>query len=413
MQDNSLLILFAGDALPKRGDEFYPFSPKRNFYYLTGIDSPRVILTIHKKDSKTATETLYIERFDETQAKWTGAPLSAAEAKAISGIETFRIVDAFEPAIASFLFNGNADAVYMDLENRYFHLPPTEDVAFANQLKEKFPAIPLINAYAIFARLRMIKSDEEIRQIQKAIRITAEGVDLMIRSASPGMMEYEIEAYFDYTLKKHGVKEKAFATIAAAGKNATVLHYSENNARTADGDLILFDLGAQCGYYAADISRTFPVNGKFSDRQKLLYNIVLAGQQKVINAIKPGIPFSSLNEILIEHYAEALKKIGLIEKKEDVAHYYYHSVGHMLGLETHDIGRSKEGVLQKGMVFTVEPGLYIAEENIGIRIEDDVVVTENGCDVLSKEIIKTVEEIEERMAHIKGRTVRNIATHGL
>jgi Xaa-Pro aminopeptidase len=199
-------------------------------------------------------------------------------------------------------------------------------------------------------------------------------------------------------LKRRGVKEKAFTTIAAAGKNAAVLHYSENSAKTADGDLILFDLGAQSSYYAADISRTFPVNGKFTDRQKQLYNIVLSGQKKVISAIKPGIPFASLNGILVDFYAKELKKIGLIEKKEDVARYYYHSVGHMLGLETHDIGRSREGVLQKGMVFTVEPGLYIAEEGIGIRIEDDVVVTEKGCDVLSKNIVKTVEEIEALMA---------------
>ena len=162
--------------------------------------------------------------------------------------------------------------------------------------------------------------------------------------------------------------------------------------------MILFDVGAQWEYYNGDITRTFPVNGRFTKRQRQIYDIVLEGQKKVIDAVKPGIEFKRLNEILKEHYAYELKKIGLIYNDDEVSKYYYHSVSHMLGLETHDVGRHNEGILQEGMVFTIEPGLYIAEEEIGIRIEDNVVVTKDGCRVLSKDIIKSAEDIENFMA---------------
>lgn len=223
------------------------------------------------------------------------------------------------------------------------------------------------------------------------------GVEAMMANARPGMMEYEIEAHFDFTLMQHGAREKAFQTIAAAGKRGTILHYTKNNGKTKDGDLLLVDCGAQVDWYNGDISRTFPVNGKFTERQKLVYNIVLEGQQKVIDAIRPGQPFSRLNEILKEHYLEALKEIGLVKTMADVAKYYYHGVSHYLGAETHDIGRYTERVLQPGMVLTVEPGLYIEEWGIGIRIEDDALVTEDGCEIMTKDMIKTVEEIEAFM----------------
>jgi Xaa-Pro aminopeptidase len=219
----------------------------------------------------------------------------------------------------------------------------------------------------------------------------------MMRHAKPGMMEYEFTAYFDFYLRMAGVTEHAFKTISASGKNAAVLHYTDNKDKTKDGDLILFDLGASWGYYAADISRTFPVNGKFSPRQKELYDIVLEAQRKVIGKIKHGLPFKELNEIVLEHYAKELKRIGLIKEKDEIAKYYYHRVSHHLGLDVHDPSRMKDELLKKGMVLTVEPGLYIAEEGIGIRIEDNVLVTENGCEVLSEDIPRTTDEIEELM----------------
>ena len=296
------------------------------------------------------------------------------------------------------MFRNNIAKIYLDLEHREWDDVLTPALRFAKELREKYPAMAVRDLYPIFGDLRLIKEPYELEKMRKAMDITRMGVEAMMANARPGMMEYEIEAHFDFTLMQHGAREKAFQTIAAAGERGTILHYTKNNGQTKDGDLLLVDCGAQVDWYNGDISRTFPVNGKFTERQKLVYNIVLGGQQKVIDAIRPGQPFSRLNEILEEHYLEALKEIGLVKTMADVAKYYYHGVSHYLGAETHDIGRYTERVLQPGMVLTVEPGLYIEEWGIGIRIEDDAMVTEDGCEIMTKDMIKTVEEIEAFMA---------------
>ena len=210
-------------------------------------------------------------------------------------------------------------------------------------------------------------------------------------------MHYELEAYFDFYLKQHGVKDFAFKTIAASGKNAATLHYHENSSEMKDGDLILFDLGAQLNYYNSDVSRTFPVNGKFTDRQKELYQAVLDVNIAMIDMMKPGVTMKVVNEAANDMLAEKCLTLGLTEKKEDFRKYYFHSIGHSLGLDTHDVGR-RLGVLEEGMVWTIEPGLYIPEENVGIRIEDDVLITATGHEVLTKEIIKSIDDIEKFMS---------------
>ena len=408
MENGCALVLFAGRPVPKRGDEFYPFAPQRNFYYATGIDKPGLVFLMYKDLNGGVTERLYLERFDELEAKWNGAAIEEFAAQKLSDIYDFSYADKFEADLATLFVRLGIHTVYLDMENRSFSAPLTADLAFAARLREKFPNITQANAYPMFARLRMIKAKDEVRNIRRAISITRDGVYAMMRRARAGMMEYEIEAHFQYTLLKGGVREPAFPTIAASGANATVLHYVDNDCPTKDGDLILCDLGARFNWYSADITRTFPVNGVFSERQKELYNIVLDAQKKVIAAIKPGVAFSSLNDIVRAHYAKELKRIGLIAKKDEVSQYYFHGVSHMLGLETHDAGRGAEGSLKKGMVLTVEPGLYIEAEGIGIRIEDDVLVTDDGCEVLSADIVKTVEDIEALMAR-KGRSyVREI-----
>lgn len=396
MEDNSVTILFSGKAPKKLGDENYSFTPLRNFYYMTGLDRQNMIVVLYKKGNDFET-TVFIERYDEVKAKWVGAVMLPDEVRDISGSSNVSYLDEFDEIFASIMFNKRIENVYMDFENRDF-------VAFgdafnlSDRISKNYPYIKFINVHNIIAEFRMIKENCEIEKIEKAIDITKKGIYAMMANSKAGMMEYEIEAYFDFELKRSGVKDFAFKSIAASGKNGTVLHYSDNNCRTNENDLILFDVGAQWEYYNGDITRTFPVNGKFTPRQKEIYNIVLEGQKKVIEAIKPGIEFKRLNEILKEHYAVELKKIGLISSDDEVSKYYYHGVSHMLGLETHDVGRHNEGLLQEGMVFTVEPGLYIAEEEIGIRIEDNIVVTNDGCRVLSKDIIRTVDEIESFMA---------------
>ncbi len=397
LEENAVAVLFAGQAPYKRGDELYPFSPDRNFYYVTGMEREKFVLLLGKiGDAQTA--TLYIERDNGYLAKWVGATMTAAEAEEISGITNIKYIDEFTGDLASYVFKNNVQALYLDLEKRDWAGALSQSLTFATEFQKKYPSVEIRDLYHIFAELREVKEEYELALMRKAIDITRLGIEEMMHHAKGGMMEYEIEAYFDFVLTKNGVRQKAFQTIAAAGKNGTVLHYSKNTGKTKDGDLILIDAGAQVGWYNGDISRTFPVNGKFTERQKLVYNIVLEGQQKVIDAIAPDVPFSSLNELLKEHYFEELKKIGLVEKKEDVANYYYHGVSHYLGAETHDIGRYVEKNLKPGMVLTVEPGLYIEEWGIGIRIEDDVLVTEKGREVLSKAMIKTVEEIEAFMA---------------
>ena len=396
MKDNSIAILFSGKAPKKLGDENYQFTPLRNFYYMTGLDRQNMILMLYKKGEVKET-LIFIERYDEIKAKWVGAVMLPNEVTEVSGIENTAYLDEFDENLATYMFNKRIENVYMDFENRDFN-NIGDAFSLSSKIKNNYPYINFINAHNIIAEFRMLKEPWEVEKIKKAINITKKGIYSMMSNSKAGMMEYEIEAYFDFELKKNGVKDFAFKSIAASGKNGTTLHYSDNNCKTKDNDLILFDVGAQWEYYNGDITRTFPVNGKFTERQKQIYNIVLEGQQKVIKAIKPNLEFKRLNEILREHYAVELKKIGLISSDEEVSKYYYHGVSHMLGLETHDVGRHNEGLLQEGMVFTVEPGLYIAEEEIGIRIEDNVVVTKDGCEVLSKDIIRTVDEIEHFMA---------------
>ena len=397
LENNSVAVLFAGNAPTKRGDEKYPFSPDRNFYYVSGIEEQNCILFFAKKGAQKQV-IVYIQRENGDMAKWVGANMTAEQAKECSGIENISYIDQFEKDFSEYVFKNNVEICYIDMECREFGNSITPALAFAKKVKKYFPAVKKKNSYILFAEMREIKEQYEIDLIQKAIDITIKGIENIMKNAKAGMMEYEMEAYFDFVLKQNGVKQKAFQSIAAAGKNGTILHYMENNSKTKEGDLILFDVGAQKNWYNGDITRTFPVNGKFTERQKTVYNIVLEGQKKVIEAIRPDVPFYRLNEILKEHYFEELKKLGIVETMEDVSKYYYHGVSHYLGAETHDIGRYQEKLLKPNMVLTVEPGLYIEQWEIGIRIEDDVVVTENGCKVLSEKMIKTVEEIEAFMS---------------
>lgn len=395
VEDNSIVILFAGRALYKSADETYPFTPNRNFYYLTGIDRENIILMMTKKNGKIE-ETLFIEESDPVMARWVGEKMNSEEAEEVSGISAINYIKDFYSFLGAVFSRFNYDKLYLDLERQEWNLSMTEAQSMAKEAREKYSHLNIKNIYYCISELRTIKQEEEIEEIRKAISITKRGIEKMMENVKPEMMEYEIEAYFDYILTSEGVKDKAFKTIAAAGKNGTVLHYSQNNSKCGEKDLILFDLGAQSNYYNADISRTFPVSGKFTERQKQVYNVVLKVNEEVMKAVKPGMPFTELNEIAKKVLTEGCKELGIIKDNSELSKYYFHGVSHYLGLDTHDVGDRGE-ILKPGMVFTNEPGLYIPEEEIGIRIEDDLLVTEDGCENLSKDIIKTVEEIEAFM----------------
>lgn len=396
LDSKSCALFFAGNAPKKSADAKYPFTPNRNFYYLTGLDDQSIILYMERNEDDMK-ECLFIERYDELKAKWVGETVSPNDAEEISGVSDIRYLDEFENFIHSKFFSGKIENLYLDLEKDNFQAEYAMGGRFARQVQIDYPQIKVKNAFHEVCELRVIKSEEEINEIRKAIEITKEGIYNVWKNALPGVKEFEMEAEFDYVLKRSGVKDHAFDTICAGGINATCLHYVENNSEIKDGEMLLLDLGAQWNYYNADISRTFPINGKFTDEQRKYYDMVMLAHSRVLDAIKPGVPFRNLNEIVRETYAEELKKFGLIKEDSEVTKYYFHGVSHYLGLDTHDVG-SRDVVLEKGMIITVEPGIYIPELNIGIRVEDDILVTETGMENLSISIIRDAKDIEKFMA---------------
>jgi len=396
LEQNSIILIFAGEAPYKSGDETYAFTPNRNFYYLTGIDRDKMILMIVKRNDKFE-ETLFIEKSDPIMARWVGEKMSGAEAKELSGIRNVKFVEEFKETFGGILNRESINNLWLDLERQEYHTSMTISQSFAKVSKERYPYLTVKNIYHQIASLRLIKSEEEIKLIREAISITDRGIKELMKNARAGIKEYELEAYFNFTLKSNGVTDYAFPTIAASGRNATILHYDKNNSELQEGKLVLFDLGAQYKYYNADISRTFPVNGKYTERQKQVYNVVLKAQEAVTAVARPGILFSVLNETAKRVLEDGCMELGLIKEPSELSKYYFHGVSHYLGLDTHDVG-NRDIKLRPGMVCTNEPGLYIEEEDIGIRIEDDILITEDGCENLSKQIIKTVDEIEEFMA---------------
>ncbi|MFZ5352154.1 MAG: aminopeptidase P family protein [Bacillota bacterium] len=396
MMDNSILVMFSGNAPHKSADSMYHYTPNRSFYYLTGLDKPNFILLVSKLNGEVK-ETLFIEKGDPVMEKWEGKRMNTEEAGCISGIKDISYTGDFVSGLNLLLNRSSFKNAYLNLEQLKWDMQTDASHKFAKELSEKHPYLEIRNIYHVLSEMRIIKSAEEIEEIKKAIDITDKGIASMMRNVRPGMYEYQLQAYFDFELRSAGVMEHAFPSIIASGINGATLHYEDNNCLIEDNSLILADLGAQYGYYCADITRTFPSNGKFTDRQKQVYNIVLRALEETTKAIKPGVPFVELNKITKRVLAEGCKEIGLIKEDSELSRYYYHGVSHYLGLDTHDVG-SRDAVLAPGMVLTVEPGLYIEEEKIGIRIEDDILVTETGSENLSKQIIKTVEEIEAFMS---------------
>lgn len=399
MRNGDMCILFSGKEIRMSKDQHYNFVVNKNFFYLTGIDEENLILFLMKINGEVKS-TLFIENRDERTLKWIGKSISKEEAIEISLVDEVEYIDNFNKSLNSILLKLDNPTIYFDFDRDNHDLNILDSEDFANKLRLKYPNVNIKNIYPILVKERLIKNDFEILKIKEAIDITKVGLLNILKNLKPNMYEYQIESYFDFMIKYSGATNHAFRTIVASGKNATVLHYMDNNDKIKDGDLVLFDLGAEKDYYKSDISRTFPANGKFTERQKQIYNIVLNAQTKVIEAIRPGVTQKEINEIAKENLYLGLKQIGKISERKELEKYYYHGIGHSLGLDTHDVGE-REFVYKEGMVVTVEPGLYIEDEGIGIRIEDDVLVTKEGYNVLSEGIIKTVEEIEEFMGNNK------------
>ncbi len=387
MPNDSVLVLFA-----KTPSEFKE-APNKNFYYATGIKECDDICFIVKENDVITTKIL-IQKYDEFKAKWVGTSLNSEEVLEISGCDIVDYIDNFYSVLEEYINLGYL--IYFDFEDvNHKSYAKSELDGLVLYLKEKYPYIKIENGRKHLKNARTIKTEAEIEEIKKAIEQTRLGIESLMKNSKPGLYEYQLESYFDKEIKYYGADGYAFNTIAASGKNATCLHYSTNNSIINDGDLILFDLGSTNNHYCADISRTFPASGKFTSRQKELYNIVLNCQKKVFESIKPGLTTKDLNNIVIDYYKVELKRIGLIKDDSEVRKYYFHGVSHHLGLDCHDL--CDYTPLEAGCVISNEPGLYIPQENIGIRIEDDVLVTKDGCVNLSSSIIKEIDDIENFM----------------
>ena len=392
MYNNSLMLIFSGNAVLRSEDQEYPFCVDRNFYYLTGLEKENIVLAISKVNEVTS-ETLFVLPFDETLAKWVGGRYTVEEASEISDVGDVRYIEDLDTYVGKFynqtrMFNNR---VYFDMWHYTMDQRETASSKYLKKIRDNYPGLRLVDAYPILTSMRLVKDDYEVECTKQAIAITKSGVEQMMKSIKPDLNEAAMAGLFSFVLAQNKVFELAFDTIACAGKRATILHYHDNNQDMKDGELFLCDLGSTFKHYCADVSRTFPVNGKFTDRQKELYQVVLNAQKIVEHNAKPGTTTKALNQLVIDYYKVELPKHGL---NKPVSEYYFHGVSHQIGLDVHDVGSGSGLELRAGNIISNEPGLYIEDENIGIRIEDDLLITGTGCTNLTADIIKEINDIE-------------------
>lgn len=398
IDDNSLVILFAGVAPHCSADESYNFEVNRNFYYLTGIDQENSALMLVKAEGETHVY-LFIDEKNEKVEKWTGIKLTSEEAKKISGISNVLLRSALDGKISASLNKdmthfGLIKNIYLDLEKELKIAGCKSTFEFKKEMEIAYPDLEIKDIHDIVMNLRMIKSPAEIEMIKDAIHTTDIALRNVLLTISKAGFEFNLRNVFEFNVKEDLNASLAFPSIVAGGKNAVILHYPSANDALNHDDLVLLDVGARKSYYCADISRTYPMSGKYNELQKKIYEIVLACNKETAKFMHRGISLKDVNQFAKDFLAEECFEKGLIESKDKISDVYYHSVSHHLGLDTHD-GTDRESLLEPGMVITCEPGLYFKEFGIGVRIEDDVLITEEGSEVLSESIIKEVSDIEK------------------
>ena len=396
MDKQSALLLFSGIENHVSVDEYAPFEANRNFFYLTGLRRDHMILMMRKTLNGNKT-VLFIEEADPTQERWYGRKVTVDEAREISGIEDIQFIDTFEAFVDSMMTREDIDSLYFDCYRHQMEDLPDYNVVKAKEFAEKDQGHAIKNIFPVIAEMRMQKDEDEVALVRDAIAITDKALQHVMKTLEPGMAEYQAQANFEYTIRYNGAEGTSFPTIAGSGVNGTMLHYETNLDICEDGTLLLLDLGAKYRGYCADITRTYPVNGTYSERQRQVYDIVLAANREVARVAKPGMTLRELNDIAKKVLAEGCMKLGLIEKEDEIGTYYMHGVSHHLGIDVHDVTAACNDRLRPGAIITDEPGLYIDEWEIGIRIEDDLLITENGCECLSEAIIRDPDEIEAFM----------------
>ena len=396
LAENTLVIAYAGIPIHTNEDDYYDFAVNSQFFYLTGLERQNTAFLAYKTAEKTR-EILFIEEPDPLSERWTGKMPTKEEVRSVSGIEDVRYTDKLEDAIGGFMGFCRVDQAYFDLYRCQMNDLPDYNLVMAERFKQAYPHVILKDLHTACVPLRERKDAEEVERIRKAVDVTRRGLEFVMKNLKPGKMEYQVQADFEYACRRLGAKRQAFPVIAGSGINGCMMHYGTNHCEVQDGSLILLDLGAKVENYCSDITRTYPANGKFSPRQREIYELVLKANEAVAAAAKPGITTRDLNDVACQVLGEGLVAMGMIQDASEVDKYYMHSVSHPIGIDVHDISLAGD-VLQPGWVISNEPGLYIDEEAIGIRIEDDLLITEDGCEVLSKDIIKDPDLIEAFMA---------------
>jgi len=406
MEKNSIAIFVSNDEMPSNADALYTFKQNSDLFWLSGVtqEDSMVILFPDNPDAKFR-EVLVLVRPNELKEKWDGKRLRVKEAQEISGIKTIAWLDSIDAMLQVWVHL--ADNIYLDTNenDRKASLVRTRDYRFVDEMQSRYPLHNYLRAAKIMKELRAIKTEEEIELTQKAIDITDNTFRHLLKFIKPGVMEYEIEAEIYRSFLSQKSNGPGYNSIIASGDRARTLHYVANNEECKDGELILMDFGAEYGGYNADLTRTVPVNGKFTRRQKAVYNACLHLHDYAKSILKPGITIVDYTEKVGEEATQQFLKIGLI-RKSDVKNedpenrayrkYLYHGISHHLGVDVHDLG-TRTAPVKAGMLFTVEPGIYIEEEKVGVRIENNIWITRNGHKDLFKNIPITVEDIEALM----------------
>lgn len=402
MVENSIAILYSGIEHHVSADEYDLFTAhaNRNFFYLTGLRRDKMALVLDKASDEPKT-LLFIEEADPTMERWYGRKVTVDEAKEVTGIDKVYFISEIDSVIDSIMTREDVYTAYFDTYRHQKEDLPDYNLVKANEFKDLYPAVAIKNLFPFVAEQRMQKDEDEIEVTKEAIHLTNIALQNVLTNLKPGMFEYEAQADFEYSIRRNGAELAAFPTIAGSGINGTMLHYDTNQDLMEDGSLLLMDLGARVRGYNSDITRTYPVNGKFSERQREVYDIVLKANRTVLKKAKPGMTTVELNDICKKVLAEGCIKLGLIEKEEEIGKYYMHGVSHHLGIDVHDVTVDSNKKLRPGAIITDEPGLYIDEWEIGIRIEDDLLITEDGAICLSEEIMRDADEIEAFMAKSK------------
>lgn len=406
MKANSIAIFNSNDELASNGDAIYRFQQNSDLYWLCGIEQEDTMVILFP-DAPDATykEVLVLVRPNEMKEKWDGKRLRSKEATALSGIQTIVWLDSLDALLQPWIHL--ADTIYLNTNenDRKATLPETRDYRYAKEMMQRYPLHKYERSAKIMRNLRAIKSALEVEVMQTAANITEKAFRRLLKFIKPGVMEHEIEAEIVHEFLRNRAKGEAYSSIIASGDRARTLHYVFNNEECKDGELILMDFGANYAGYAADLTRTVPVNGKFSKRQKEIYNACLHLHNYAKSLLKPGITILEYHEKVGDEATQVFIKAGLLKKadvkNEDKANrayrkYLYHGISHHLGIDVHDLG-TKTTPLKAGMVLTVEPGVYIEEEKMGVRIENNLWLTKNGNIDLMKNIPITVEEIEQLM----------------